>query len=212
MSTQDTPAGETATNETKPLENNANPPAPTTGNAGIDEAERLRKELEKAQMRNNQLQNQLDETAAEKAERERKELEEQQRYKELAEQERVRREALEAEVEEEKRKAAVEAATQQVFADYNDDVVELAKETGLSLTDASEESQASLKAKLDKLADRIQASASPAPTNPNPSNPQPTAQGAMDNYIANRRGPNEMKAWEELVKHVPSIAQQMRQD
>lgn len=212
MSEKDTGATPDPVNETKPLENNATPPAPAqTGNAGSDEAEKLRKELEKANMRANQLQNKLDETAAEKAERERKELEENQKFKELADQERARADALEEGIKERERKASIDAATEQIFADYNEDVVELAKEAGISLTEASEEAQTALKAKLDKFADRIQSKRTPSPTNPQTSQPGNSKQQAMDNYIANRGKAGEMAAFAELAKTIPSIQQNMNE-
>lgn len=210
MAQQDTGQPPETGDEGKSLENKANDnPAPITqGNAtDTSDAENLRKELEKLQMERNMLRNKLDETEAEKKAREQKELEEREEYRTLYEQEKAAREAIENEAKERERKAEINAATDQIFSDYADDVVELAKEAGLSLEDASEEAQKKLKAKLDKFAAKVQSGSPTTPSNVNTSTPAATdRQAALENYIQNRRDP---KAWNELVKNIPSVKQQM---
>jgi len=214
MSTIDTDTGasHSETGTDKELENKANTPATPVVNAGESEVETLRKQLQKEQMEKNMLRNKLDESEAQKAERERKELEDQQKWKEIAEQEKAARQTLEDELNGERRSAEIREASQKLFSEYSDDVVELAKDTGLSLEDATEEAQAKLKAKLDKIADKIQSATKPSANNPQISNAQPDRQAALENYIQNRRDP---KAWQELVSQIPSvkaITEQMRRD
>lgn len=130
------------------------------------EVERLRKELAQKELRERQLANELDAERKAKADREAKELSDNQQYKELAEQEKAKREALEADVAERERKAEIRKAKNEVLADYDDNLKEAATEFGIDLTDDSEEAKADFKDKLEKLNTRIANTSKVTPNNP----------------------------------------------
>lgn len=165
-------AGETTTPGDSKTQVSATTPA--QGNV-VDpaELERQRKAAEQAQMRANQLENELkrikDEQAAQKA----KELEEQNQYKSLYEQEKARLEEITSQQEAQKRQAELAQATDSVLGEFSQEVVEIAKETGLGLTDDSDEAKAALKAKLENIQKKVVKTSTPAPNNPNPNMAQP---------------------------------------
>lgn len=168
----DTPNGETATPAV--LENNANnpgtptPPAPVkTEDSG--EVDKLRKEKEQAEMRANQLANQLKAKEEAEAAAEAKQLEEQNEFKTLYEQSQEKlREKEEAE-ERRTKEAAVQSSSKTILSEYSDDVAALAEEAGLTLTDDSEEAKTSFKERLDKINTRLGAT-KVTPNNPAPPN------------------------------------------
>jgi hypothetical protein len=160
----DTPNGETATQgdsqTTVPT-----PAAPVANASDPAEVERLRKEAEQATLRANQLANQLKakEDAEEKARQ--AALEEQNEWKTIAEQEKAKRLDLEAEQERAVAKIQLDESQTEVFKEFPDDVVELAKDTGLTLNENSEEAKEALKSKLNKLSERISSSSNVTPNN-----------------------------------------------
>ena len=168
-----TPIVETV--KTEAPSNNATPTATPQVNA-VDaaEVERLRKEKEQADMRIRQLENEAKKRQeAEEAAR-LTQLEEQNEWKTVAEQTKARLEALEKEKEAEQRSKELANATDSVLAEFPDAVKAIAKETGLGVTDATEEAQAAFKAKLESIAKQLpQVKVSsnnqpvPAPTNNN---------------------------------------------
>lgn len=164
---EDTAQAETG--EAKALENNATtqPVVATQPQVDVTEVEKLRKEKEQAEMRANQLQNQLKAKEEAEATLRQKELEEQNKFKELFEQEKAKREAVEAEQEAAEKKKALEEAKTAVLADYSDDVKTLANEAGLSLTDSDEASVSAFKEKLDKISKLVGATQKVGPNNPN---------------------------------------------
>lgn len=168
----DTPNnGETGAPEAP--ENNANnqgtptpaPAAPvkTEDNSAV---EKLQKELQQAQMRANQLENEKKQREEAEADRKAKELEEQNQFKDLYEQEKAKAEALEAEREKAEREAELRKAKTEVLAEYNDEVKALAEEVGLDLTDTDESAVASFKEKLDKINTRVANTQGVTPNNP----------------------------------------------
>ena len=160
---------------TKPVEtatpaapsNDATPPATPPVNA-VDpaEVERLRKEAEQARMRANQLENELKKKADEEEAARLKQLEENEEWKQLAEQERIKRETLEQGLEAEKRDRELKAATSEVFSQFPKEVVEIAEEVGLALSDVDDSAKDALKAKLDKIAAKVATEAKVTPNNP----------------------------------------------
>jgi uncharacterized phage infection (PIP) family protein YhgE len=165
-----TPTGETANSgDSKTTEN---PTATPVVNA-VDtaEVERLKKEAEQARMRANQLQNQIDEAKKAEEARKAKELEEQNEFKSLYEQEKAKREEYETQKEREARLAAIESASNEVLADYPDAVKEIAKETGIAPTDATDEAKAEFKKRLESINAKLPQVTVGAN---NPSNPTPT--------------------------------------
>lgn len=169
----DTPTGETAnpgdsqttvTTSATPPQVNAVDPA---------EVERLRKEAEQARMRANQLENELKKKAeAEEAARQ-KQLEEQNEWKQIAEQERAKREAYEKEREEAEVRQQLEAAQNSILSQFSTKVQEIAKETGISLNEASDDAQENFKKKLQRLSDELSTTTAPSANNPAPSNINP---------------------------------------
>lgn len=149
----DTPApGETGTPQAP--ENNSGSPAPTAGITN-EEAAQLRKELEQARMRANQLENEKSarDKAAEEANRKR--LEEKEEYKKLYEKSDAELKAIREREEAEARNSELATLSQDVFKDYSKEVQEIAQTAGISLTDESEVARATLKSKLDEIAKRV---------------------------------------------------------
>jgi len=166
----DTPNSETVVAS----KNDATPsvPAPQVNTVDTAEVERLRKEAAQAVMRANQLQNALDKKTAEDDAAKLKQLEENNEWKAVAEQNRAKLEAMETEREQEQRAKELAAAKQEVFKSFPAEVIELAEETGLSLSDSTEEAKEALKAKLEKISARVVTKAPVTPNNPaNPSTP-----------------------------------------
>jgi chromosome segregation ATPase len=159
----DTPTGETVTPEA--LSNEVTPVATPAVNAPDQaEVERLKKEAEQATLRANQLANQLkakeDAEAAAKA----KALEEQNQFKDLYEQEKAKREAFEQEQQEAQTRAELAAQEKAIFDKFDAEVVELAKDTGLTLTSLDDAD--GLTAKLEKIAAKVTSQARITPNNP----------------------------------------------
>lgn len=171
----DTPTGETATPQV--LENNTNgsgtvtPPAPAVVEEPKTEdsvVAQLRKEKEQAEMRANQLANQLKSREEAEAEAKAKELEEQNKFKELYEQERAKREAIESETEKREREAELQKTRETVLADFSDEVKTLAQEAGMELTDTADDSVAAFKEKLTKISKMVGNGGKVAGNNPAP--------------------------------------------
>lgn len=166
----DTPLGETAT----PGDSKTNePPVATQVVNATDpaEVERLKKEAQQATMRANQLQNQIDEAKKAEEAAKAKALEEQNEFKSLYEQTQAKLQEIETEKEREARKVEIETASNDVLKDFPDAVKEIAKETGLSALDNSEEAKAAFKAKLDNINAKLPQTKVSAN---NPGNPTPT--------------------------------------
>lgn len=158
-----TPTGETASQQ--PLENNAQPQATAPAVNASDAVAEAHKKAEQAQMEANMLRNKLkaieDANAAAKA----KELEEQQKYKELYEQERAERERIVAEREQEAIRKELASEESKLLEAYPESVKDIVKETGISLTDTSDDAKAALKTKLDTIAAKLGTSAKVTPNN-----------------------------------------------
>jgi len=157
---------DTSTDETVVTTAPSNEPStPVVGTADVEAAKR---EAAQAQIRANQLQNELDRIKAEQTAAKQKQLEEKEEFKTLYEQtngelERIRQEAATKE-----QTLLLQNETSTIFSEYPEKVVELAKTAGLNLTDASDESKAALKAKLDIFKASV---GNPQVTANNPSNP-----------------------------------------
>lgn len=188
----------------KAPENVTPPSAPTQGNANDTAVEQLRKEKEQAEMRANQLANELKtkKEAEEKAEAER--LEKQNEFKTLHEQEKAKREALEAKIAEDDRNKELAKAKAEVLADYSDEVKAAADELGLDLSEASDDAKATFKEKLDKLQQRVGTSGKVTPNNPGAPSTTPELSG--DELRAALKDP---KKFEEIVSKKPGIAAMM---
>lgn len=160
----DTPNnGETATTP-QPLDNNVTVPTTPVVNVDPTVADAIKK-AEQAQMEANMLRNKLkaieDASAAARA----KELEDQQEYKTLYEQEKAEREKLAQERELETFSQTLKTEESKITAAYPQEVLEIAKELGFSLTDSSEEAVATFKTKLDKVSEKVGAKAGVTPNN-----------------------------------------------
>lgn len=196
----DTPNSETVV-ESK---NDATPsvPAPAPVNT-VDtaEVERLKKEAAQAQMRANQLQNMLDKKAAEEEAARLKQLEENNEWKSIAEQNRAKLEALEAEREAEERSKELAAAKQEVFKEFPAEVIEIAEETGLSLSEATEEEKANLKAKLEKIQSKVVTNKPVTPNNP--ANPAPVDADRSEKL--KRMAYGDKQARQEIISSLPGV-------
>lgn len=133
---------------------------------GQSEVEKLRKEKEQAEMRANQLANQLKAKEQVEEETRKKELEQKQEFKSLYEQEQAKREELERTIEEEKKQKEIDKASKEIFSEYSDGVREIAEETGLVLSELSDEAKAALKSKLDVINSKVVKSEKNSPNNP----------------------------------------------
>jgi hypothetical protein len=146
----DTPTGETVVVDDS--KTTVTPPTnPTVTVVDNSEVEKLRKEKEQAEMRANQLANQLKAKEEADAATKAKELEEQNQFKELYEQERAKREAIETEAETKEKQAEIAKAKKDVLSEYSDEVKTLVDELGLDLADADEATVATFKEKVAKL-------------------------------------------------------------
>lgn len=196
--------GETGT--PKAPENNPQPPAPIQGNAsdGVGEAEKLRKELEQARMRENQLLNEKKAADEAKAAADAKTLEEQNEFKTLYEQEKAKREAIESEKQADERRTELEKAKAEVLADYSDEVKALAEEAGMSLTDTDEDAKAAFKEKLDKVQKLVGATGKVTPDNPRTPSGQPElSQDEMRVALKNEQ------SFQEIISKRPGLAMMM---
>lgn len=205
MADTDAHAPETVVDET-PKNEAGTPSTPTaqpeekkTDNA----VEELRKQLEQERMRANQLANQVQASKDAEAKAAQKKLEEQGEYKTLLEQANAKLEALEAERAEEVRRRELAEASANVFAEYDEDVKALAEDTGLSLTDTSEEGIANFKERLDKIQTRI-GQKKPSANNPGVVDTTKTYTGAELRDIM-----RDPKKRDEYFRNFGGIAEQM---
>lgn len=162
----DTPSGgETAT--VQPLENKTSQPSGTSSSTTTftitpseiktedGEIEAARKRAEQAEMRANQLANQLKAKEDAEARAQAKELENQNKFKELYEQSQAKLEEIERQREADEQRQAVTETSQNILSDYSDEVKEAAKDLGLVLDEVADDKVAEFKGKLDKLQTRI---------------------------------------------------------
>lgn len=129
------------------------------------EVEQLRKEKAAAEIRAQQLANQLKAQAEEKEKAEAKKLEEQNQYKELYEQEKAKKEALEQEQTEKERKAELDKVKQETLGQFSEEVKKLAESLDIALTDTDEASVTTFREKLEKIS--ATAPSKVTPNNPN---------------------------------------------
>lgn len=182
----DTPnPGETVTNGQ--LKNDATSTSTTdNGNADASAVENLRKELEQSKIRANQLENEKRKLQEEDEKRKQKELEDKEEWKTIAERERERRETLERERAEAETKARLQQAHSSVLEEFPPEVVEVANETGLTLSDDSDESKEKLRSTLTKLSERMGVNKKPSPNNPGTSSKtSQSRQELIQEYVTN---------------------------
>lgn len=194
----DTPNGETVP-QGDPQTTVTTTSTPTQDNASAAEVERLRKEKEQADLRIRQLENEKKARDEAEAEAERKRLEQNEEWKSLAEQNQAKLDAIQAEREQETRTAALTKATDEVLSQYNDQVVEIAKATGLSVTNDDEESRAALKEKLDKIASNVTGTQTPKPNNPG------VPQAAPQEELLQRIKAGDRSAREEAISNLDGV-------
>lgn len=196
----ETPTGETPV-VTDP-KTNANP----TPVVDLSEVEKLRKEREQAEMRANQLANQLKAKEEAEAAAKAKQLEEQNQFKDLYEQEKAKRLEAEAETERKEHEAAVKAEEDKVFAAFPDQVKVLADKLGITLADADDSTVEAFKAKLDEIKGSI---AQPKVAPNNPGNRAPAPELSQDDFRATLSDP--AKFAEYAQKNLKTVAPMMRQ-
>lgn len=202
METETPNKGETET--PKAPENGTQTPAPNTGNASDSAVEQLRKEKEQAEMRANQLANQLKAKEEAEAAAKAKELEEQNQFKDLYEQEKAKREQIESEREAEERRKELKKAETGVLAEYPEEVKALVEETGMTLDSTDEEAIAAFKEKVENINKRVGATGKVGHNNPNRPNEAPVPTG--DDLKLALKDPN---AFAEIVSKRPGIAVMM---
>ena len=192
------------TGDSKPLENNANPPAPAQGNAtGDSGAEEIRKQLEKERMEKNMLRNKLDEAQKKEQEEAAKKLEEKEEFRTLYEQEKARAEALAKEKEEQAQKEATFSKENEVLNNFSEEVKAFATDAGITLTSTDPEEVTKFQERVSKISERI--SPSQSPSNPNTVPSKPDLQSNLTNWVESRRGADTDRAWDDLVKSHPAF-------
>lgn len=203
----DTPkTGETA--NPQPLENNATQPSapqPVVNTVDPAEVERLKKQAEQAEMRANQLANQLKKKEEAEEAAKLKQLEDKEEWKSVAEQERAKREALEQEREVEERAKVLATARQEIFKGFPTEVIEIAEETGLGLTEDTDEARAALKAKLDSINAKVVKTSTPGPNNP----AAPSVVSGDRNDLIKRAKYGDREARRQVISTIPAV-QEMR--
>lgn len=201
----DTPTGETVTpGDSQTTVTTAS--TPPQDNASAAEVERLRKQVQQTELERNQLRNRLEAEEKAKEEAQRKRLEEQDEWKQIAEQERIKREALETERETEQRSQQLTSATNQIFAEFPKDAVELAQEMGLTLADDSEAAKEQLKTKLSNIAAKVSSQTTTTPNNP--AAPPATADKAE---LLARMGNGDKEARASLIGNIPAVQAMKKQ-
>ena len=195
----DTPNSETVVEP----KNDATPsaPQPVVNTVDTAEVERLKKEAAQAQMRANQLENELKKREAAEEAAKLKQLEENNEWKSVAEQNRIKLEALEAEREADERAKELAAAKQEVFKEFPAEVIELAEETGLNLSDVTDDAKEALKAKLEKIQSRVVTNKPVTPNNP--ANPAPVDADRSEKL--KRMAYGDKQAREEIISSLPGV-------
>lgn len=195
----DTPTGETVTPEA-PSNEPSTVAAPVVDNSNVD-VEAAKKEAEQARMRANQLENELKKIREQQEAERQKQLEEQGKWKEVADAKTAELERIQRERDEQQRQAELENATNGVFKDYPANVVDIAKTTGLSLPDDSEEAIAAFKEKLDTIKKQVVPTASPSANNPH--NPAPAEASKAE--LLDRMKAGDKTAVNQYISELPAI-------
>jgi len=202
----DTPKeGETGNQES--LENKGkNDTAPVGNSVDTAEVERFKKEAEQSRMRANQLENELKAKNKLEEEAEAGRLEKQNEFKALYEQTQAKLKAVEDEKETRVQQEQIGQESSKVLKDYPTEVVELAKDTEISLVDTSEEAIKSFKDKLDKINSKVVKSKKVLPNNPNtaPVNVQ-------QNELLERVRSGDKEARFQVVSELPAVMEMRRQ-
>jgi hypothetical protein len=134
-------------------------------------ADNLAKELEQARMRNNQLANDLEKAQKAEADRQKKQLEDKEEFKTLYEQTQSKLDELESSRRANEQKTALAQASEELFKDYDANVIDIAKTTNLSLSEDTDEARNALKEKLDAIKAKVAPSTNNKVTSNNQSNP-----------------------------------------
>lgn len=204
----DTPTGDPVTPEAPSP--TATPPATPPAVTPVDtaEVERLRKEVEQANLRARQLENEKAARDKADAEAKTKELEDNQQFKTLADQEKARADAAEAKLAEASKQAEVKTEADKLLAEYSPEVRKLAEEVGVSLTDTSDTSVTAFKARLDALNAPFGGKkvASNNPSKPDPGKPSfANADGVVEQPLD-----KTPKKLDEMFASMPGISSMMR--
>jgi len=183
--------------------NDATPSAPVQQVNTVDtaEIERFKKAAEQAQMRVNQLENEAKKRKeAEEAAR-LKQLEENDEWKSVAEQNKAKLEAMEAEREAERKSKELSEARAEVFKEFPAEVIEIAEDAGLGLTDTSEEAKEVFKAKLEKISQKVVTKAPVTPNNP----ANPSAPSGSREELLKRMAYGDKAARAEVISTLPGV-------
>jgi hypothetical protein len=167
MADTDTKPSETAT--PAEVKNDATPPSVPADQVNAtdnSELEKLKKEKEQAEMRANQLANQLKAKEDAEAETKRKQLEDQQEWKQIAEQNQAKLDAIQQESDEKAKAETLRLAEETIFAEFSQEAIEVAKEAGLALPEDSDSARQTFKEKLQKISDKVVSSNKVTPNNP----------------------------------------------
>lgn len=173
----DTPTGETVT-PVAPSNETGTPVAPPVVNNSAD-VETAKRDADQARLRANQLENENRKLKEAQDETQRKQLEEKEEFKKLYEQTQSQLKEIQDAQAVSERQKELSTATETVFKDYPENVVSLAKTTGLGLSDDSEAAQTILKEKLDAIQKQVGTSAKPVPNNPHNPGPQVTERSEL---------------------------------
>jgi hypothetical protein len=163
--------------ETSPSVDTTTTPPQDNGGSNTD-VEALKAQLQKIEMERNLLRKKVDSNAKQQDEQTKKELEEKEDYRALAERATTQLEELLKEKKDTETKQTIETATADVLKDYDPKVAELAKKTGLTATDDSDDAKAAFKAKLDDISSTIGITSTTPPVQGN--NPAPKVEAPSE--------------------------------
>jgi hypothetical protein len=163
-------------------------------------------------MRNNQLNNQLEETRKAEEERKAEQLKEKEEFKTLYEQTQSKLDEFESQQKAQEKRQQLVKATQELLKDYDQTTVDLAKTAGLELTDDSDDAKKSFKEKLDTIKSKVAPDA--RVTSNNPSNPAPSTtdrssltakaeDGSSPMALAGAKGDNSVSL--KYIRSLPAI-------
>lgn len=200
----DTPTGETA--KTEELKNEgSNASTQSQGNASDPAVEQARKEAEQLRMRANQLENELKKAKEAEESRKLKELEDKEEWKKLADQRQARLDELESEREREETQKALSTATDSIYSEFSEEVVEVAKEAGLGVSDDSDEARQALKEKLERISKRVTSNSKPSGNN------QPKPSQDTNAQLLERMRYGDKEARKQVMSNIPAVQEMRRQ-
>jgi len=171
---------------------------PTVSNT--QETETLRKELDQLRMRNNQLEKERQEREKKEQEAEQKRLAEKEEYKTLYERSRDELENIRKEREDAERRDKMSAVESSAFSEYSQEVQDIAKVAGLTLTSDDDTSIQEFKTKLETIKNKL-----PSNDKISGSNTLPENNKASREELLVRARQGDKKAFSDVVAGLSAV-------